>query len=146
MLKRTVTHKMSWCRANSTVSMGTISAVMSPVVTEITLESKTLVSRVTRGKDVAVGTAVFLTVLFIVTVAQTLEASGIRGGREDMDLFGPRENLCREGQDSSAIGEINSLSGFGGDRNCGFILVVVIVGGHSSRGFQEREGEDSRSK
>ena len=115
--------------------MGTILAAMSPVVTEIILESKTLSSRVTRGKDVVVGTAVFLTVLSIVTIVKTLEASGICGGREDTDLFRPRKNLCRRGQDGSTIGEINSLSGFSGDRNCSFILVIIVVGGHSSRGF-----------
>ena len=63
-------HEVSWCRTNSTVLMGTISAVMFPVVTEIALESKTLLSRVTRGKDMAVGAAVFLTVLSIVTIAK----------------------------------------------------------------------------
>ena len=119
--------------------MGTILAAMFPVVTEIALESKILLSRVTRGEDMAVGTAVFLAVLSIVTIAKTLEAGGIYGGRGDTDLFGPRENLCRGGQDSSVVGEINSLSGFSGDRNCGFILVIVIIiGGHSSRGFRER--------
>ena len=51
-------------------------------------------SRVTRGKDVAVGAAVFLTVLSIVTVAKTLETSGVCSGRGDLDLFRLRENLC----------------------------------------------------
>ena len=146
MLKRTVTHEVPWCRANSTVSMRTISAAMSPVVIEIALESKTLLSRVTRGEDVAVGTAVFLTVLFIVTIAKTLEASGIHSGKGDMDLFGLRENLCRGEQDGSAIGEINSFSGFSEDRNCSFILVIIIFGDYSSRDFQERGGGDSRSE
>ena len=141
MLKRTITYEVPWCRANSTVSMGTISAVMSPVVTEIELESKTLSSRVTRGEDVAVETAIFLTVLSIVTVAKTLEASGVHGGKGDPDLFRPRENLCRGRKDCGAIGKINGLSSFSEDRNCGFILVVVIVGGHSSRGFRKR-GEE----
>ena len=126
--------------------MGTISAVMSPVVTEITLESKTLSSRVIRGKDMAVETAIFLTVLSIVTTAKILEASGVYGGRGDPDLFRLRENLCRGRKDHDAIGKINSLSGFSGDRNYGFILVVVIVGGHSNRGFRQRGGEDSRGK
>ena len=94
MLKRTVTHKVPWCRANSTVSMRTISAMMSLVVTEIALESKTLSSRMTRGKDVAVGAAVFLTVLLIVTIAKTLQTSGVCSGRGDLDLFRLRENLC----------------------------------------------------
>ena len=146
MLKRTVTHKVPWCRANSTVSMETISAAMSSLVTEIALESKILLSRVTRDKDVAVGTAVFLTVLSIVTVAKTLGASGICGSRGDTDLFGLRKNLCRGGQDGSAIGEINSLSGFSGDRNCSFILVIIIFGDYSSRDFRERGGGDSRSE
>ena len=126
--------------------MGTISAAMSPVVTEIALESKTLLSRVTRGEDVAVGTAIFLTVLSIVTIAKTLETSGVFGGREDPDLFRPRENLYRGRNDSGAIGKINSLSGFGGDRNGGFILVVVVIGGHSNKGFRKRRGGDSRGK
>ena len=121
-------------------------AVMSPVVTEITLKSKTLSSRVTRGKDVAMGAAVFLTVLSIVTVVKTLEASGIHGGRGDIDLFGLRENLCRGRKDGGTIGKIDGLSGFGGDRNDGFILVVVIIGSHSSRGFRERGGRDLRGK
>ena len=119
---------------------------MSPVVTEIALESKTLLSRVTRGEDVAVGTAIFLTVLSIVTIVKTLETSGVCGGREDPDLFKLRENLCRGRKDSGAIGKINSLSGFGGDRNGGFILVVVVIGGYSSRGFRKRRGGDSRGK
>ena len=119
--------------------MRTISAAMSPVVTEIALESKTLSSRMTKGEDMAVGIVVFLTVLSIVTIVKTLEASGIHSGRGDMDLFRLREDLCRGGQDSSAVGETNSLSGFSGDRNCGFILVIVIIiGGHSCRGFRER--------
>ena len=126
--------------------MGTISAVMSPVVIEITLESKTLLSRVTRGEDVAVGTAVFLTVLSIVTIAKTLEASGIHSGRGDMDLFGLRKNLYRRRQDSGAVGKINGLSSFCGDRNCGFILVIIVIGGHSSRGFRKRGGGDLRGK
>ena len=146
MLKRTVTHKVLWCRANSTVSMGTILAMMSPVVTEIALESKTLSSRMTRGEDVAVGTAIFLTVLSIVTIAKTLEASGVCGGRGDLDLLRPRKNLCRRRKDSGAIWKINSLSGFGRDRNCGFILIIVIIGGHSSRGFRKRGGGDSKGK
>ena len=145
MLKRTVTHEVPWCRANSTVSMGTISAVMSSVVTEITLESKTLLSRVTRGKDVAVVAAVFLTVLLIVTIVKTLETSGVHSGRGDLDLFRSRENLCRRRKDGGAIGKIDSLSGFGGDRNGGFILMIVIIGGHSSRGFRKRGG-NSRGK
>ena len=77
--------------------MGTILAAMSSVVTEIALESKTLLSRVTRDEDMAVGTAVFLAVFFIVTIVKTLEAGGIHGGRGDTDLCGPRENLCRGG-------------------------------------------------
>ena len=121
-------------------------AAISPVVTDITLESKTLSSRVTWGEDMAVGRAVFLIVLSIVTVAKTLEASGIYSGRGDTDLFRPRENLCRGEQDSSAIGKIDSLSGFDGDRNCGFILVVIVIGGHSSRGFRQRGGGDLRGK
>ena len=115
MLKRTVIHEVPWCRANSTVSIGTILAVMSPVVTEITLESKTLLSRVTRGEDVAMGTAVFLTVLFIVTIMKTLEASGVRSGRGDSDLFRSRENLCRRRKDGGTVGKVDSLSSFGGD-------------------------------
>ena len=126
--------------------MGTILAVMSPVMTEITLESKTLSSRVTRGGDMAVGIAVFLIVLSIVTVVKTLEASGVHSGRGDLDLFRLRENLCRGRKDSGAIGKINSLSSFGGNRNCGFILVVVIISGHSSRGFRKRGGGDLRGK
>ena len=66
-------------------------AVMSPIVTEIALESKTLLSRVIRGKDMAVGAAVFLTVLSIVTVVKTLETSGVHSGRGDSDLFRLRE-------------------------------------------------------
>ena len=131
-LKRMVTHEVPWCRANSTVLMGTILAKMFPIVTEIALESKTLLSRVTRGKDVAVGAAVFLTVLLIVTIVKTLETSGVCSGREDSDLFRLRENLCRERKDGGAIGKIDSLSGFDGDRNGGFILVVIIIGGHCS--------------
>ena len=146
MLKRTVTHEMSWCRANSTVSMGTILAVMSLVVTEIALESKTLSNRVTRGKDVVVGAVVFLTVLLIVTIVKTLETSGICSGRGDLDLFRSRENLCRGRKNGGAIGKIDSLSNFSGDRNGGFILVIVIIGGHSSRGFRKREGGNSRCK
>ena len=126
--------------------MGTISVAMSPVVIEITLESKTLLSRMIRGEDVAVGTAVFLTVLSIVTIVKTLEASGVHGGRGDLDLFRLRENLCRGRKNSGAIGKINSLSDFGRDRNCDFILVVIIIGGHSSRGFRKRRGGDSRGK
>ena len=126
--------------------MGTISAVMSPIVTEIALESKILSSRVTRGKDMAVGAVVFLTVLSIVTIAKTLETSGVHSGRGDLNLFRSRENLCRGRKDSGAIGKIDSLSGFSGDRNGGFILVIVIIGGHSSRGFRKRGGGNSRSK
>ena len=146
MLKKTVTHKMSWCRANSIVLMGTILAVMSPIMTEIALESKTLLSRVTRGKDVAVGAVVFLTVLLIVTIVKTLETSGICSGRGNSDLFRSRENLCRRRKDSGAVGKIDSLSSFSGDGNGGFILVVVIIGGHSSRGFRKRGGGNLRSK
>ena len=146
MLKRTVTHEMSWCRANSTVSMGTILAVMSLVVTEIALESKTLLSRVTRGKDMAVGAVVFLTVLSIVTIAKTLETSSGCSGRGDLDLFRLRENLCWGREDSGAIGKIDSLSSFRGDGNGGFILVIIAIDGHSSRGFRKRGGGNLRSK
>ena len=110
-------------------------AVVSPVVTEITLESKTLLSRVTRGKDMAVGAVVFLTVLLIVIIVKTLETSDVHSGRGDLDLFRSRENLYRRRKDGGAIGKIDSLSSFGGDRNSDFILVIVIIGGHSSRGF-----------
>ena len=106
MLKRTVIHEVSWCRANSTVLMGEKPAAMSPVVAEITLESKTLLSRVTRGKDVAVGAVVFLTVLLIVTIVKTLETSGICSGRRDLDLFRSRENLCRDRKDSGVLGRL----------------------------------------
>ena len=95
--------------------MGTILAVMSPIVTKITLESKTLLSRVTRGKDVAVGAVVFLTVLSIVTVVKTLKTSGVCSGRGDSDLFRLRENLCWRRKDSGAVGKIDSLSGFSGN-------------------------------
>ena len=122
--------------------MGTISVAMSPVVIEITLESKTLLSRMIRSEDVAVGTAVFLTVLSIVTVAKALEASGVRNSRGDSDLFRSRENLCRRRKDGGIIGKIDGLSSFGGDRNGGFILVVIIISGHSSRDF--RGGEEIR--
>ena len=138
MLKRTVTHEVPWCRANSTVSMGIILAVMSPVVIEITLESKTLSSRVTRGKDMAVEAAVFLTVLLIVTIVKTLETSDVCSGRGDSDLFRLRENLCWRRKDSGAIGKIDSLSSFSGNGNGDFILVVITISGHSSRGFRER--------
>ena len=146
MLKRTVTHEMPWRRANSTVSMRIILAVMSPVVTEIALESKTLSSRVTRGKDVAVGAAVFLRVLLIVTIAKTLKTSGVHSGRGDLDLFRLRENLYWRRKDSGAVGKIDSLTSFGGDGNSGFILIIVTISGHSSRGFRKRGGGNSRSK
>ena len=126
--------------------MGTISAVMSPVVTEIALESKTLLSRVIRGKDMAVGAVVFLTVLLIVIIAKTLETSGVHSSRGDLDLFRSRENLCRRRKDSGAIGKIDSLSGFSEDRNGGFILVIINIGGHSSRGFRKKGGGNLRSK
>ena len=126
--------------------MGTISAKMFPVVTEIALESKTLLSRVTRGKDMAVGAVVFLTVLSIVIIVKTLETSGVCSGRGDSDLFRSRENLYRERKDGGAIGKIDSLSGFGEDRNGGFILIVIIIGDHCSRGFRKRRGGNSRCK
>ena len=146
MLKRTVTHEVPWYRANSTVSMRTISAVMSPVVTEITLESKTLLSRMTRGEDVAMEAAVFLIVLSIVTIAKTLETSGVHSGRGDLDLFRLRKNLCWRGKDSGTIGKIDRLSSFSEDGNGNFILVIIIIGGHSSRGFRKRGGGNSKSK
>ena len=146
MLKRTVTHEVPWCRANSTVSMGTIWAVMPPIVTEIALESKTLLSRVTRGKDMAVGAVVFLTVLSIVTIAKTLETSSGCSGRGDLDLFRLRENLCWRRKDSGAVGKIDSLSGFSGNGNGDFTLVVITISGHSSRGFRKRGGGNLRSK
>ena len=93
MLKRTVTHKVSWCRANSTVLMGTKLAAMSPVVIEVALKSKTLSSRVIWGKDMAVGTAAFIIVLPIVTIAKALKTSGVCSGRGDADLFQSGENL-----------------------------------------------------
>ena len=126
--------------------MGTISVAMSPVVIEITLESKTLLSRMIRGEDVAVGTAVFLTVLSIVTVVKALEASGVCNSRGDSDLFRSRENLCRRRKDGGTIGKIDGLSSFGEDRNDDFILVVIIISGHSSRDFRKRGGRDSRGK
>ena len=137
---------MPWYRANSTVLIETILAAMSPVVTEIALESKTLESRVTRGEDMAVGIAVFLTVLSIVTVVKTLEASGVCSGRRDLDLFRLRKNLCRRRKDGGTIGKVDGLSSFSGDSNSGFILVIIITGGHSSRGFRKRRGGDSRGK
>ena len=86
--------------------MGIILAAMSPVVIEIALESKTLSSRVTRGKDVAVRAVVFLTVLLIVTIVKTLETSGVHSGRGNLDSFRSRENLCRDRKDSGVLGRL----------------------------------------
>ena len=74
--------------------MGTKSAGMSPVVTKITLESKTLLSRMIQGKGLAVGTAVFVTVLLAVTIAKALETSGVHSGGRDADLFQSGKNSC----------------------------------------------------
>ena len=144
--KRTVTHKVPWYRANSTVLMGTKLAAIFPVVTEIALEGKTLLSRVTQGKGVVVGTAVFITVLPIVTIAKALETSGICSGRGDANLFQSGENLCWRWKDSCTVGKVNRLSAFSGDRDSGFILVIVIVGGYHSGGLRKRGGGDLRGK
>ena len=61
-------------------------------------------------------------------------------------MFRLRENLCRGRKDGGAIGKIDSLSNFGGDRNGGFILVVLVIGGHSSRGIRKRGGGNLRCK
>ena len=115
-------------------------------MTEITLESKTLLSRVTRGEDMAVGTAVLLTVLSIVTIVKVLEASGVHVGRGDLDLFRLRENLSRRRKDSDTVGKIDGLSSFNGDRNGGFILIIIFISGHSGRGLRKKGGGDLRGE
>ena len=146
MLKRTVIHEVSWCRANSTVLMGEKPAAMSPVVAEITLESKTLLSRVTWGKDMAMRTVIFITVLLIVTIAKALKTSSVHSGRDDVDLFWSGENLYWRRKNSCTIGEVDRLSVFSGNGDGGFILVIIIVSSYSSGGLKKRGGGDLRGE
>ena len=137
---------MPWCRANSTVLIGAKPAAMSPVVAEITLESKTLLSRVTWSKGVAVGTAIFVTVLLIVTVAKVLKTSSVHSSGGDADLFWSGNTLCWRRENSCAVGKVDRLSIFGGNGDGSFILVIIIVGGYSSGGLRKRGGGDPRGK
>ena len=81
MFKWTIVHEMLWLRTNRTVSMGTESCAMTPVATEITLDTKTLSSQVMRGEYMAVGASIFRAILPIMTVAKTLKTYSIGGSR-----------------------------------------------------------------
>ena len=126
--------------------MGAELAAMSPVVAEITLESKTLLSRVTWSKGVAVGAVIFIIVLLIVTVVKALKTSSICSGRGDADLFQSGENLCWRRKNSCAVGKVDRLSIFGGNGDGGFILVIIIVGGYSGGGLRKRGGRNPRDE
>ena len=126
--------------------MGAELAAMSPVVAEITLESKILLSRMTWSKGMAVGAAIFVTVLLIVTVAKALKTSSVHSGRSNADLFQFGENLCWRRKNSCAVEEVDRLSVFSGNGDGGFILVIVIVSGYGGGGLRKRGGGDLRGK
>ena len=73
MFNWTVISDVSRGIANTTDSVGTESSTMSPVMTEITLESKTSREGVSRRGYVAMGACVGWTILSIVAEKMTLK-------------------------------------------------------------------------
>ena len=62
-------------RTNCTVSMGAEIGSMTPISAKVTLDKQTVVSQVTRGYNMAVGTAVFQAILLIMTIVKILVAN-----------------------------------------------------------------------
>ena len=96
--------------ANTTDLVGTELIMMSPVTTEITLESKTSGGRMSRHRKVAMGACVGWTILLIVAEKMTLKALCHRASGSGSEGVRMREYSSGGREYASAIGEVDVLS------------------------------------
>ena len=96
--------------ANTTDSVGTESITMSPVMTEITLESKTSGGRMSWCGKVAMGACVGWTILSIVAEKMTLKALHHRASGSGSEGVRTREYSSGGREYASAIGEADVSS------------------------------------
>ena len=96
--------------ANTTDSVGTESITMSPVMTEIALESKTSRGGMSRRRQVAVRACVGWAVLSIVAKKMTPKALCQRASGNRPKSVGAREYPSGGREYSSAVRKVNMLS------------------------------------
>ena len=109
MFNWTVISNMSRGIANTTDLVGTESITMSPVMTEITLESKTSRGGMSWCRQVAMRARVGGAVLLIVTKMMTLKAFSQRTSRSGSKHIRARKYPSGGGEYASAVRESNVL-------------------------------------
>ena len=109
MFNWTVISNISRGIANTTDSVRAESITMSPVMIEITLESKTSRGGMSQCRQVAVRAHIGWAILLVVAEKMTLKALHEGASRSRSEGVRAREYASGRGEYSSAIGEMNVL-------------------------------------